>query len=424
MGRSPKVPIRFDEKRALEVFKQLDELWGTREVTNNIFTGVILPQDMYPAPADRLECALWFFYLALTQRGGIISESPFQLLSFVKKECPELFIPEAVVKDWNGEKVGKYLQGALDRAFPQRNEGLHRDIPKREGYKLDELGNSWFHNSRSLCMGGWEGNPLNVYAFCRDFEEAFSRIDSDRNPDRGFLGMRRKIFSLYTIWLQERGLVRHFATPIPVDFHAMRLLWALGIIDLSRLAKPFQPKPGRHPETIKGFPAAHVTERFVDTITKWTQIFLFENQIKHMHVNPALWVLSREFCAEHVQNWSQGGKKELTFIDPKELQDPGGWPKNYKNPCGLCPVERLCTRAIPAAPYYIWGLLMHVNDRVQYPIMRFPELEGWGMREYKPRKNSRGNGNEANRSKKDRKVGPPNGGTDEAVVSHRLPYED
>ena len=408
------VKLRINEKRALLLFQALQRAWVEND---EIFRGVVLPQDMFPMPEGDREKALWFFYTALTQRGGVISEDPFKLLFHLRKKYPNLFVPEEVMKYWPWKRIAKELRIALGEVFPKEKKiPLLRVVPsqtdlypglkvcagmeKREsekelepsfaevlrggrrtsrkspkGYKIDELARSWEKNSKALAEC-WGGDPRFVFNGCRDFNDVFQRIDIEKNPHRGFMGMRRKIFSLLTIWLQEKGLVPIIPTPIPFDFHAQRLLLVTKVLILDDVAKPFHPDPSKpnHPKELRGQMMFRAEEKWImDPLSMWSQDFIRRNKLNHMIINPALWILSREFCSEQYQNGTR--KKGMEFFLPEKMKDSSAWPRWYKDPCGHCPVEHLCSLVSPASVYYTLGRLVYF-ERVQYP---FPRLPGYWL---------------------------------------------
>lgn len=357
--------VRFNAKRALKVFRVLAPLWERRE---GIFKGERLPEELYDAGDSTREKAHYYFYGAHAMRGGIVSEDPLKWILSFRERFPDAFEPDEVAKHWSQERLRTAIQEVTDEIRgPQRRTETQGVGPL--GYKIAELTEHWYHNSTVLSEF-WGGNVLNVFDDVKDFEEAFGRIDWRRRNGTGIKGMRRKIFSLFTIWLQERNIVPKFPTPIPVDFHALRVLWATGVIDIATRALPENP---RYPKMLYGFPFVRVSEELMDTVARWSQRFLVRHGISHMHVNPALWVLSRRLCAEHHQNISRDAGK--TFVLPEELRrNPGRWPKNYRNPCGICPLERWCTKAVPAAIYYDVGILLPL-ERVPYHQELLPGLD-------------------------------------------------
>lgn len=353
--------IVFDEKRALSVFKILDREWQLRK---GVFKDIVLPQDRLKLPEEKRQMVNFLFYGALFMRGGIISEDPFRWLCALYDEHPEYYDPAFVVKCSLTEND---LKEAFIKITP-KVLSLNKSAKGRKengsgnpfAYKIGQHTKAWIANSHFF-VKRWGGNISDVFEGAKDFEEAFSRVNlknRKRNKGEGIIGMRRKIFSLFTIWLQEKQLIPYFPTPIPVDFHALRVLWGTGIFSLPNLP-PFK-KKDQHPESYEGKTAIRIKEDFIDLVTKWSQTFLFENRISHLNINPALWVLSRDLCANHFQNSTASGGtilREPEKIKSKEIV----WPKGYRDPCSVCPIEKYCLDIAPAAPYYIWGILMKMK---------------------------------------------------------------
>lgn len=348
--------IKFNAERAEKVFFILDAGWRKR---SGIFRNAILPQDRWPAPEDPKKHANWLFYAALPMRGGLVSEDPFKWVFALKEKFPELFEPEAVVKQWTPEKI----QNAFIEVSAEilNGNGVGETGAGALSYKAGEHSKAWFDNS-SVLVKYWGGDLRNVFWGVADFEEVFRRIDYHKNL-AGFKGMRRKIFSLLVIWLQDRKLIPVFPTPIPVDFHALRGLWATEVLEI----KSDFSVNGKHPSQLKGKKIIRVSEKFIDTVAKWSQTFIAESGFSHLNVNPAIWILSRTLCAGHFQNSSRRGEFVADVLARKKH-----WPKTYKDPCVHCPLEKLCEWAIPSMPYYRWGLLMRIGKRVDFPIIHLP----------------------------------------------------
>ncbi len=375
--------IRFNEERALKLFAILSDYWRNKK---GIFTDITLPQDRYQLPADPIAAARWFFFAAITQRGGVVSEDPFKWLWSLWEKYPEMYDPQVVAQQWTPELIARKFTEIVelkksDSPSPKAEQSLlwpgadlriqrpRRMRPKSQKkafYKLEEFANSWYQNACALARS-WGGDLRNVFWGVIEFEEAYRRIDYKRAPNAvSFGGMRRKIFSLLTIWLQEKNLIPRFPGPIPVDFHAIRVLVSTGVID-RRAFSPFVPKKPEQ-ESLRGVPALQVTERVTDEIALWSQRFCTENGFSHMDINPAVWVLSRELCVEQLQNSGQENlDRSITLVDPEELRRNSAlWPVEYPDLCSHCPIESLCVRTLPNRPYYRWGVAM-TAERVPYP---------------------------------------------------------
>lgn len=384
--------LRFNEGRAAQLFTILQDLWDNKR---HVFEGIRLPQDRWPVPEDPVQAANYFMYAAITQRGGVVSEDPFKWVNHLRVKYPDLFNPFAVAAQWTPKKIEEVIKLTvlerkswlpkfeqttlfkLTKPKKKKKRGKNEDL-----YKLDEFAASWYHNSVTLAER-WEGNLLNVFAGVTDFEQAYALVDYKNNANKGLrsiIGIRRKIFSLLTIWLQEKGLIPVFPTPIPVDFHAQRLLLATGVVEPEGL-EPFQGKK-IHPLGFNGRNIIRVTERFTDTIALWSQPFMIEHGFSHLAINPALWVLSRELCPLELQTKSKGrGRKEtkrsrrnIKLVYPEVLEaNPKVWPSGYADVARVCPVSHLCSMAIPSSPFYAFGMLLLLR-RVNYPHALLPHV--------------------------------------------------
>jgi len=375
------VEVKFNEEIAFKVFKIIGDLWKDKK---GIFEGVILPQDRYVPKCDsEKDEANWRFYAALPMRGGLVSEDPFKWLLALRERFPEMFDPKIVSEKWSPEKIGEAFKAVTPGIL--NGSGTGEKGAGALSYKMAEHPKAWYENSVVLHRY-WGGDIRNVFWGVMDFEEAFRRIDY-YHTEVGFKGMRRKIFSLFVIWLQEKKIIPIFPTPIPIDFHALRVMIATDIIRFEKVAKPFVRKNEKHPVQFEGKLSLRITERFIDTVAKWSQkfiskIFIWKSGLSHLDVNPAVWVLSRSLCAEHFQSGSRKGR--ISYIETDNLS-ASSWPKKYKDPCSHCPIETYCKWIVPSAPYYQWGLLIRLSERVAYPIRRLPGFQS----EYKSRKNSR-----------------------------------
>lgn len=366
--------IRFREERALAVFSVLNALWVQKA---GIFTGILLPQDRWPLPATPREQANYFLYAALPMRGAVISEDPFRWLSSLRGRFPEMFEPEIVTKEWSVQRISEAIKTTTSEIL--NDEGTGNQGAGALGYKLTQLVEHWRENSITL-SNYWGGNLLNVFWGVLDYEEAFRRIDNHRTP-AGFKGMRRKIFALLTIWLQEKKLIPTFPTPLPVDFHTFRILWATETLEF-KVTKP-PAALSKNYAMLAGKPAVHISEHLIDEVTKWSQTFLSKHKISHLNINPAIWVLSRELCAQHLQNSTR--KKGKVFFDREVLRE---WPRNYKDPCSYCPLEKLCTGAVPSVPYYRRGILVRL-ERISHPKQFLPGVDWTNFIPLPPKKKTK-----------------------------------
>ncbi len=349
--------IVFNEARAEKIFNLLAKKWQER---SGIFTGIILPQDRWPLPPDQQQAANWLFFSSFFQRGGSLSEDSFKWTYHLFCRYPEIFDTKylasqnqpAIIADAIIRTTSSLLQrsdhdgaGAITMNFKEQVEFWQQNALKLENY--------------------WGGNILNVYGDCRDFERVFSQIDYDQDAERGLLGIRRKIFSLLTIYLQEKKFLPFFNVPLPIDFHALRILWATEIISLQDLP-PLQ--IASHPEWC-GLTGVY-SRRIRDEIAAWAKDFLPRIGVSHLDLNPAIWCWSRELCTAVFQNKSQErhSGRAVRIINSQVLAaDPNLWPQNYADPCSHCALAKYCSGTIPQGPYYRAGVLIR-QSRVAYPV--------------------------------------------------------
>lgn len=370
----PKKLLAFNEKTALEIFKILDFAWRNKQ---GVFKDAVLPEDLWvPKEWDSFsdaEKANFLFFAALPMRGGLVSEDPFKWVCALRNKFPDLFNPRIVAVDFPPERIEESFRIITSEILS--NGSIGKSGGGSFGYQTAEHARHWHKNATAL-NSYWGADIRNVFWGVTEFEEAFRRIDHKRT-ETGFKGMRRKIFSLLVLWLQEKGLIPQFPAPIPVDFHAMRILWQTEAVNMQSRMVKFVPKKPEHPKDLFGQEAVRIYEEVPDQIAVWSQSFLLKNGLSHMVICPALWTLSRTLCAEHLQTSSlKNGQK---FFTAEKLEtNPDLWKKNYKNPCEFCLIKSFCKWCISSNPYYRYGWLIRIK-RIRYPQQRlhginWPEL--------------------------------------------------
>ncbi len=369
--------IIFNEQRALQVFTILDELWKNNRWP---FNDILLPDEMIVrSPGVLQQNAL--FFAALFMRGGVISEDPIRLVNQLLGDHPFVFDPSLVKEMTERQLVDLFEEASV------KIRSLNGDPLKRSAfrYKAGEYARSWTFNARLLAEE-FNADSRLIFKGVSDFEEAFCRVSQEaRGKKVGLRGMRRKIFSLFVIWLQTQKLLSLFPTPIPVDFHALRVLWATSVFELKDLPLPSSHN-GKLPANLFNLcpkEAVQTRDLLINTVAKWSQNFLAHNGLAHWRVNPALWVLSRDLCASFVQNISVGKprfRKEQKrsyhlLLDEEYLNSyPELWAKEQaQSLCYLCPIREFCGYAVPAGPYYSVGVL------VRMPKRKLPERPPQGV---------------------------------------------
>lgn len=342
--------VEFDEERAEIIFDLLTYFWRMARPF------IKLPQDqmILPTNASPREIANYLYFLAIVQRGGVISDTPSDRIHELYAKRPDIFDPVEVVK-LTREEIRAILNS--------------EDDPKRPlAYKIDEFSEAWLKNAE-LLVAEFGANALNLVD-APDFLSAYDRV-------RGRLyGIRMKIFSLFVIWLQERELLSRFQTvPPPIDFHALRLLMSTGVVKTAgledsiperiRLTKAAEEYPMLI-DTLVGRPGIRVNERLTDAVAIGCMKLIEEFGYTHLDINPGMWTFSRNMCSKAKQN--AVSRRHSLLLDPEVLRtEPGLWGK-AKDPCEVCIMAEYCDRVFPSEPYYRLGLLV--------PIVRLNRSEG------------------------------------------------
>ncbi len=370
--------VIIDENRALEVFTLLCEQWEQRSW---LFKDIVLPEDQFGIWMDGVSPELrahWLFIAALPQRGGVMAEDPFTPLWALFQKNRGLYMPEQFVdpKKWTVRKITNAINrvapliGKLKPAGEKQAHAL--------GYKLEQHAAAWKHNM-TMVANRFDCNILNLFKQVEHvpkelrFEAAFALIDNKIRDD-GIIGMRRKIFSLFIIWLQKEKLIEDFPCPIPVDFHALRVLLATNIVTLKDLKVVTGVDDGteKHLTALMGSEYRRVSDGIITDIAQWTNQFLYKHNLSHLNLNPALWVLSRELCAAHPQNTAY--KNNTLYLFPKDFENglKALKVKTSKSLCGFCPIQGYCGFAVPSKPYYKAGSLVKIEKVKDLPCYSVP----------------------------------------------------
>lgn len=374
--------LRYDEKRAIVVLRELEQRMKHR---HGVFNKIVLPQDLYSIPRDKKQATHWLAYLALVQRGPIMAEELSRAMSRIYRLDHRFFDPNYVAENFTVKTLSdEFMQCVLK-------------------YNAEELAKHWMNNSIVIARK-WDGDIRNAYQGVTDFEEFYSRIDQHQLPEGdGFMGMRRKIASLMTIFLQEKGLVHYFACPIPIDFQAIRIFVGTRVIN-PRL-KPFEPKKNKFRQRfLEGMPSIRISDRDIEELHVKVFHTIRKYGIEHLLSNPGTWVIGREYCANYfgaksIRNkegldpelWDKRREAANVLINPEDLRRRSprkserfkltshsgdqnstkslGWPKNYKDYCQHCPLEQSCTKVVPSGTYYDDGVIFPLV-RIEYPGRR------------------------------------------------------
>ncbi|MBI2609991.1 hypothetical protein HYW53_02335 [Candidatus Giovannonibacteria bacterium] len=410
--RKKKFAVRFDAEVAFEVFSTLEDWWRERRG----YLAKIVPPHHYYLPRgierNSTELCRWLFFMAIPMRGGINSDDAFRFMKAFYESAPEFFDPHVVQKK-NPDEIMYAVRAVAGAIHNGGSKG--RKKAGTFSYKMEEHVAAWIVNARVL-VERWGGDVRKVFESVADFEEAFARVDYERN-EFGFIGMRRKIFSLLTLWMQDFHMIHKFPMPLIVDFHTIRMLLQHRILQTEyKILGPNNTKnPLRvRPESMWNYTALRVTEKLVDQIITWSQKFCEKRNLVPYDVAHGLWYNSRLLCASYLGNRSKEKKlddnrRTVTefLIDAEPLKTRAGWPKDYRDPCRHCPVETTCKVAIPSGPYFDWGVMVKAGKHVLFPGrqrrfagIKWREMSGsfrsTKTRHFRSATNGNGNGKEEN----------------------------
>lgn len=380
--------LRFDEERALRVFSICAEWWRERR---GFYAGLTAPQARFTPAAVRKDPIVfgnWLLTVSIPMRGGINSEDAFRAMSELYRRSPHLFNLRTVA-GLSAEDLNAAIAASAREIHNNGNGSFGKRGAGTLSYKLPEHLEAWIQNAQSI-VEHWGGDIRNIFRGSGDFEEIFRRIDNGRKNPARLVGMRRKIFSLLALWLQEFRLIPEFPLPIIVDFHVLRTIFQHEIlVPRWRLFGPGKPKTPERQRSIElqKYPSVKITPKLVSGVINWSLGFIERHGLTSYDVSHGLWFLSRELCSGYYGNRSEtrkvdGARGRITerLIEPAALLTIYGWPKRYQDPCVQCPVEETCAISVGAGPHYDWGTMLNAGPHVPFPG-RMPLLPGIGWRE-------------------------------------------
>ncbi len=276
-------------------------------------------------------------------KGSIQSYTAFNSLVKLHDDQPRLFDPELVARQ------------------PSRTKALlAEELLKRRLNHIEESCRQWVDNFTKLHQF-WGGDTRALFADA-DYETLCKRLicqpAGEFNPEypHGFRGFREKMVSMLAFYLVRAKLVAPISMPIPIDFHAMRIIIANGLITASNAPDNYNFR----------------TEKMFAAARELTQRYCRERKVDPTELCDATWFLSSIACRCHPGNKSIVPRDEdsrVITVVPKEIS----WTKqnieNYLNTCSQCPIEGTCRWLVPSANLYRLGKL-----QIRGPRGRPPQL--------------------------------------------------
>lgn len=389
----PQVKFYADKKQARLVFglliKRLKEKGPPYNSALVPQTDVFFPNNLEKGSRGH---AVFLFLLCLWMRGGAESDTTAFFLKEMHQERPDLFDP--------------FLY--RDRDYKSAIAEITRALTEYKlGQRVDENAPAWVYNMKKLAKF-WNGDPRRIMDDKPNFKTLAKRIigrtankekvfELEDNP-HGFRFFREKMVAMIAYFLMDAKLVPMFYTPVPVDFHVLRLLVANRIIKIhGKSAKESIGVDFMKSQVLK-------EARF---ITEW---YCRKYKISPIALCDSLWLLSRNFCRSNpgnsgyvrdlkrktdIQNKKRASDKHHTFnfeveeisfdqknIDADEVsgrkrysglkwKEDEIWNQTrinrFEKSCGLCPVRTTCRFNISAGAYYVGGKLLPERFRLEPP---------------------------------------------------------
>ena len=386
----------IDKKQAKKVFDLLIKRLSEKGPPYN---EAQVPQadQFLPTNLERgsVQHAIFLFMLCLWMRAGTESDTAASFLKSMYEKRPLLFDP-SIYKD-EGKIKTRNLIRRVKRAL----------IKYRLSNQVDENAPAWVYNMRKLDRF-WNGDPRTLMNDTPDFKTLTKRITGKTrvkkktkkatkkkiylffNEDKpgGFMFFEKKMTSMIVYFLMDAKLVPMFYTPVPVDFHILRLCTANLVIRVQEKSVEESVGINFGTETVKDL-AREATEWYCRTY-----------QISPLALADSLWLLSRTLCRNNPGNsgyvvdkqrkrfqkdksWKESFSDQLfDEADIEKLGEPEGesdedvekgrkryfglkWEeedllkpskvRRFEKSCGRCPLNKECCYNISAGSYYVKG---------------------------------------------------------------------
>ncbi len=405
-GDVPALPLKFyaDYDQARTVFDLLIDRLSKKGPPYN--TAMVPQADQFlPVNLEKgsREHAIFLFSLCLWMRGGIESDTAARFLKAMHESHPAAFEPTCY-SNTGAEETAQQIASVTDLL-----------VEHQLGQRVEENAPGWVYNMRKL-QRFWDSDPRRLMNDNPSFSTLVDRIiskTSDKNGNfarednpHGFRFFREKMVAMLAYFLIDAKLVPMFYTPVPVDFHVLRLLTSNGILRIQGMEM--------HETLGINFLRTDVL-RLAREVTEW---YCRENKVSPIALCDSLWLLSRSLCRNNPGNSGyvvNGRRKaateekrnkkaangehpefEMEIVDGNASASPNiedtdtepeltgrkryigykhtaeslarpSMVKRYNKSCGVCPVEAHCRFNISAGAYYVAGDLEAKRLRVKPP---------------------------------------------------------
>lgn len=163
-----------------------------------------IPKGIHPGSREHV---VWLFFVVIM---NVRSKSSFifHRATILYERHPELFTEEVVRR--SPEEIATILRQVSGFAYP------------------NQWGRRWIHSAKTL-FGEYGGNPLLIF---KDAPTVEQFLKKKRESKRAWLnGYGHKIYSLFSLFCEELGLIPHTEGAIPVDEHLQRICLTTGVLE-------------------------------------------------------------------------------------------------------------------------------------------------------------------------------------------------
>ncbi|MBI3305247.1 hypothetical protein HYZ80_02930 [Candidatus Parcubacteria bacterium] len=381
----PKAKFREDVAETLiqEIVRRFREKVG-------VFRNLVPPQHQWLPKwllDDGRKFACWHFFNAGGERGGRDSDTNFRWKLELLKQFPDLFLPEAVVADWNPTKIVRAF-GEVGRSITNGSRVGETDAGVL-ALNRESQAQAWIVNATILHQY-YGGDPRTLLYGTADWLGFITKVHHNPNRRVHFLGMRWKIWALFLVWMREfdelhprLGLwpVPKYLTPIPVDIHILRLFSQWDVLPKEWWGTVQDPTRKRFPEFLHAVECFRLDDWRVNEIMLFILRLMERCGLDAVSVANALWLYSRSMCSRHPQAVIPGDAKrplEWRPTPPKEQweADLALWPRVQtedvtKYPCAACAplVRKTCGYIVPVKPRTKFGYVVRF-ERAEHPLHR------------------------------------------------------
>jgi len=274
------------------------------------------PDSLQPGGEDYFspKHAMFYWNICSYMQGGVKSDHAFKKMTDIFNENPDFFDCKFLAQS-----------NPADIATILKTYGLGRH---------HTVADFWVKNAQIL-LDKYDGDPRNIFDGINTYEECVDRIKNTGKT--GFNGFREKMTSMVLYYYINEDLIAQTRFPTPVDFHALRVALATGMISV---------------EPRDFYTWSHVVE---DSLRDLFKGYLEKRDVCPLELTNSIWLLSSGLCGKSLGTRPSDSIKGEAFrkLDADSLRQSESWLRS----CGKCAVEDSCHFYISSAPYYEKGAI-------------------------------------------------------------------